>query len=246
MRYNRQAPSMLKKMNPNTQRSDQMAQAKTTRGSKKKSPSKTKTRFYVVNAFQEARTNLTGRLDDYNRKYVTQPIETGKGFVKDLKAEPRKVVVNLFDDGKARITDLNKDAWRRVDGLAKDGQAFLTKAGKNPLKTLNDLMGAGKEQIDSFRSRTQDKFDDLMVDVKLMKEGVEKDTRMVIDDVIDGSKKALDQLPGKQRIEKEISSRMQAIPAAFDLPSKKDINALARQVKNLDTKINKLSKTSAA
>ncbi len=104
-----------------------MARAKTTRGSKKKSPSKTKNRFYVVNAFQEARTNLTGRLEDDYRKYVTAPIESGKTFVK-----------------------------------------------------------------------------------------------------------------------KEISSRLQAIPAAFDLPSKKDIDALTRQVKNLNTKVNKLSKTSAA
>ena len=223
-----------------------MAQAKTKRGSKKKSPSKTKNRFYVVNALQEARTNLTGRLEDYNRNYVTEPIETGKTFVKDLKAEPRKTIVNLLDDSKARITDLNKDARRRVDGLAKDGQTFLTKAGKAPLKTINELMDEGKEQIDSLRSRTRDRLEELAVDLKVMREGVEKDSRMVIADVIDGGKKALDQVPGKQRIEKEISSRMQAIPAAFDLPSKKDIDALTRQIKNLNTKVNKLSKTSAA
>ena len=223
-----------------------MAQAKTKRGSKKKSPSKTKNRFYVVNALQEARTNLTGRLEDYNRNYVTAPINTGKTLVKDLKAKPRKTIVSLLDDGKARLTDLNKDARRRVDGLAKDGQTFLTKAGKAPLKTINELVDEGKEQIDSLRSRTRDRLEELAVDLKVMRAGVEKDSRMVIADVIDGGKKALDQVPGKQRIEKEISSRMQAIPAAFDLPSKKDIDALTRQVKNLNTKVNKLSKASAA
>ena len=224
-----------------------MARAKTTQRSKKKSRAKTKkNRFYVVNAIQEARTNLTGRLEDYNRNYVTEPIETGKTFVKDLKAEPRKTIVNLLDDSKARITDLNKDARRRVDGLAKDGQAFLTKAGKNPMKTLNEMMDEGKEQIDGLRSRTRERLEDLVVDLKVMREGVEKDSRMVIADVIDGSKKALDQVPGKQRIEKEITSRLQAIPAAFDLPSKKDIDALKRQIKTLNTKVNKLSKTSAA
>ncbi len=224
-----------------------MARAKTTQSSKKKSRAKTKkNRFYVVNAIQEARTNLTGRLEDYNRNYVTEPIETGKTFVKDLKAKPRKTIVSLLDDGKARITDLNKDAWRRVDGLAKDGQTFLTKAGKNPMKTFNELVDEGKEQIDSLRSRTRDRLEELAVDLKVMREGVEKDSRMVIADVIDTSKKALDQVPGRQRIEKGISSRLQAIPAAFDLPSKKDIDALTRQVKNLNTKVNKLSKTSAA
>ena len=223
-----------------------MTQAKTKSGSRKKTPSKTKTRYYVVKTFQEARTSLTDRLDDYNRKYITQPVETGKTFVEDLKAEPRKTVGNLFDDGKARITDLNKDAWSRVDDLAKNGQSFLTKAGKNPLKAFNALMDDGKELVQNMRSSTRDKFDELVVDLKLIKEGVEKDSRMVIDDVIDGSKKAIDHVPGKQRIEKEISSRMQAIPAAFDLPSKKDINALARQVKNLNTKVKKLSETHAA
>ena len=189
-----------------------MARAKTTQRSKKKSRAKTKkNRFYVVNAIQDARTNLTGRLEDYNRNYVTEPIETGKTFVKDLK----------------------------------DGQAFLTKAGKNPMKTLNELMDEGKEQIDGLRSRTRERLEDLAVDLKVMREGVEKDSRMVIADVIDGSKKALDQVPGKQRIEKEITSRLQAIPAAFDLPSKKDIDALKRQIKTLNTKVNKLSKTSA-
>ncbi len=223
-----------------------MARAKTTRGSKKKSPAKTKTRFYAVNALQEARTNLTGRLDDDNRKYVTQPIETGKIFVKDLKAEPRQTIVNLLDNGKARIIDLNQNAWRRVDGLAKDGQSFLTKAGKNPLKILNDLVNEGKERIDSLRSLTRNRLGDLVVDFKVMKEGVEKDTRMVLADVLDGSKKALEQVPGKQRIEEEIASRLQAIPAAFDLPRKEDIDALTRQVKSLNTTVNKLSKTSAA
>jgi hypothetical protein len=223
-----------------------MTQAKTRRGTQKKGASKTKNRFYVVNKLQQARENLTGRLEDYNRKYVAQPIQTGKTFVHDLKAEPRQTVANLVDDGKARITDLNKDARRRVDGLTKDGQAFLSKAGKNPMKTLNDLMGEGKTRIEEWRSSTRHKLEDLGVDFKILREGVEKDVRMVIADVIDGSKKALDQVPGKQRLEKEISSRMQAIPAAFDLPSKKDIKALKRQVKTLNTKVNKLSKTSAA
>jgi polyhydroxyalkanoate synthesis regulator phasin len=219
-----------------------MTQTKTKKGTPKKGTAKTKTRFYVVKTVQEARTSLTVRLEDYNRKYITQSLKSGKTFVEDLKADPRKIVVNLFDDGKARITDLNKDARTRVDGFAKDGQAFLTKTGKNPLKTFNDLVDDGKELVENLRCSTRNKIDELVVDLKIIKEGVEKDSRLVIADAIDGSKKALDHVPGKQRIEKEISSRMQAIPAAFNLPSRKDINGLVRRVKQLNAKVDALSK----
>jgi polyhydroxyalkanoate synthesis regulator phasin len=68
----------------------------------------------------------------------------------------------------------------------------------------------------------------------------------VLADVIDGSKKALNQVPGKQRIEKEISSRMEAIPAKFNLPSKKDIDGLVNRVKRLNAKVDALNKTQAA
>jgi gas vesicle protein len=222
-----------------------MTQSKTTRGSKKKSTPKAKTRYYVVRTVEQARTDLTNRLEDYNRKYIVQPLETGKTFVQDLKAEPRKVVVNLFKDGKARITDLNKDAWTRVNGLAKDGRAFLTKAGKSPRETFNDLIDDGKEVVEDLRSSTRDKLTDLVDEAKRFLKGVEKDTYLVMADVIDGGKKALDQVPGKQRIEKEISSRIETIPAKFNLPSKKDIERLACQVEDLSTKVNKLSKTPA-
>ncbi len=222
-----------------------MAQAKTENGSKTESAPKANTRFYVVNKVQAARNDLTGKLEDYNLKYIVQPLKSSKTFVKDLKAEPRKIVVTLLDDGKAYITDLNKDAWNRVEGLAKDGQDFLSKAGKNPRETFTDLLDDGKEIVEDIRSNTREKIDDLTVDLKILKEGVEKDTRLVMEDIIDGSKNALDRLPGKQWIENEISNRAKAIPAIFNLPSRKDIERLTRQVKSLNTKVNKLSKTQA-
>jgi polyhydroxyalkanoate synthesis regulator phasin len=60
-------------------------------------------------------------------------------------------------------------------------------------------------------------------------------------DVIDGGKKALDQVPGKQRIEKEIASRMKTMPARFNLPSKKDIDSLVSRVKQLNAKVDALT-----
>jgi hypothetical protein len=149
-----------------------MAPSKTTRDSRKKRATKTtKPRYYIVKTAQEARTNLTGKLEDYNRKYIVEPLRSGKTIVKELKAEPRKVAADLLDDGKTRISDLNKEVWTRVDGVAKDGKAFLTKAGKNPREAFNDLIDESKELVDDLRSSTRDKIDDLMVDIKILKEG---------------------------------------------------------------------------
>lgn len=224
-----------------------MAPSKTTRDSRKKrTPKATKPRYYIVKTAQEARTNLTGKLEDYNHKYIVEPLRSGKTIVRDLKAEPRKVAADLLDDGKTRISKLNKEVWTRVDGVAKDGKAFLTKAGKNPREAVNDLIDESKALVDDLRSSTRDKIDDLMVDIKILKEGLEKDTRLVVADAIDGSKKVLNQVPGKQRIEKEISSRMVAMPAKFNLPSRKDVERLARQVKRLNTKVDALNKAQAA
>jgi len=220
-----------------------MAPSKTTSGSKAKRSSKPNTRFYVVKKVQGIHANLTGKLEAYNRKYVAQPLKTGRTFVEDLKAEPRKSIVKLINDGKARITDLNNGVRTKVDGYTKNGQAILTKASKNPRETFNDLMEDGKAIINGFRSNTQDKYEDLMVDFKVLKAGVEKDTRLVMADVMDSGKKVLERVPGKQWIEREISRQLEAMPAKFNLPSKNDIDDLALQVRNLGTKVNKLSKT---
>lgn len=223
-----------------------MATSKLTRDSAKKPSAEAKSRYYVLKTVQEVRTSLTGKLEAYNRKFVAQPLESGKSFVADLKAEPRKTVTNLMDDGKARVTDLNKEARTRIDGIKKEGHAFLTKAAKTPRETFSGLMDDGKSLVDDLRGSSRNKLEELIVDLKIVKEGVEKDTRLVWVDVINGSKKALDQVPGKRLIEKELSSRVEAIPAKFNLPSRKDIERLARQVKTLDTKVNKLSKAQAA
>lgn len=222
-----------------------MATSKATRGSKGKRTSKTKTRFYTLKKVQETRDDLGRKLEAYNHKYLTQPLENGKAFVTDLKNEPRKTVGKLMDDGKAQITDLKQEALDRVDGLGKDGRALLTKARKNPRETFTDMVDDGKGRVNEIRSQAQEKLQDLADELKMIKQGLEKDAGLVVTDVIDGSKKVLNQVPGKQRIEKAISSRMEAIPAKFNLPSKKDIDSLVNRVKRLNAKIDALNKAQA-
>ena len=79
-----------------------------------------------------------------------------------------------------------------------------------------------------------------------MLEGVGKDARLVVDEVVSGGRQVLDKVPGKQRIEKELRSRIQTLPAQLNLPSKKDIDGLARRVNRLNKKIEALQQAVAA
>lgn len=222
-----------------------MAASQTKHGSQKKRPSKAKSRLYIVKTVQDTRKRLTDKLEVYNSTYIAQPLKSGKTFAQDLKGAPRKTIANLVDDGKARMSELNKDTRDKLDRFAKDGQAFLAKASTHPLKTFNGLMDDSKELVEDFRSNTRDRIDGLLVDLKIIKEGVEKDARMVMADVLDGSQKALNQVPGKQRLEKEISNRLEALPAVFNLPSREDIDSLVKRVKQLNTKVEALNKADA-
>lgn len=219
-----------------------MATSKTTSGSKKKRTSKAKTRFYMVKKVQETRADLTAKLEDYNRKYLTQPMESGKTFVTDLKAEPRKTIGQLIEDSKAQVTDIKKDTWNRLDGLGKDGRELLTKASKHPRETVKDLLDDGKGRVKDIRNQTKEKLQSIADEFKEIKKGVKKDAGLLMSDAIEGSKKAIDQVPGKQRMEKEISSRIEAIPGKLNLPSKKDIDSLVNRVKRLNTKVDALNK----
>ena len=223
-----------------------MPASKTTGDSKEKRSSQAKPRYYVLKTAADARSSLDQKVKAYNRKLIAEPIEEGKRLVKDLKAAPRKTVAKLVADGKMRMTDLNKDARKRIDGLMKEGQHFVAEAGRAPRKTFDSLVADGKTLVDDLRSGTQNRFEELLVDLKIVREGVAQDVRLVMSDVVDGSKEMLDQVPGKQQLEKKVVARVEAIPAALNLPSKKDVERLARQVKTLNTKVNKLSKTQAA
>jgi len=166
-----------------------MAQAKTSRGNRKKRTAKT--RFYVVKTVQETRSRVTDKLEDYSQTYITRPIKNGKALVTDLKAAPRKTLSAWLDDGKATITDLNKETRSTVDGMIKDGKAFLTKAGKEPRQTLNDVLDDGKARIEDLREDTRSRMADLKADTRSLIEGIGKDARLVVDEVVSGSRQAL-------------------------------------------------------
>ena len=204
-----------------------MAQKKTKRQSKKKAVS----RFYVVRSIQDARKNMTERVENYHQEFIKDPIQSGKEIVEDFKDDPRKAMDNLVDDGRKFMGDLKKDSKKKVNGVVADSKKLYKKARKNPRKTFNNMLDDGR-----------DFAEDLLEDGKSFMKGIEKDARIVLDEMADNSKKALDKLPGKKVIQKKLEKRIKSLPKQFNLPTRKDMNLLLGRLEDLNTKIDTLGK----
>ena len=215
-----------------------MAQAKTKKGSKKKGT--TKTRFYVVDTALRTRRRVSDKLDDYSDTYISGPIKSGKARVTDLRQAPRKTLSGWLDEGKEMIADLNKETRTTVGSMIKDGKAFLTKAGKAPRQTLDGVWDDGKAWVDDLREDARSRMADLKAETRSLLEGIGKDAQLVVDEAITGGREVLDKVPGKQKIEKAVRSQIRTLPAQFNLPSKKDIDGLARRVSTLHKKVDAL------
>ena len=204
-----------------------MAQKKTKRQTKKKAVS----RFYVVRSIQDARKNMTERVENYHQEFIKDPIQSGKEIVEDFKDDPRKAMDNLVDDGRKLMGDLKKDSKKKVNGVVADSKKLYKKARKNPRKTFNNMLDDGR-----------DFAEDLLEDGKSFMKGIEKDARIVLDEMADNSKKALDKLPGKKVIQKKLDKRIKSLPKQFNLPTRKDMNLLLGRLEDLNTKIDTLGK----
>jgi len=221
-----------------------MAQAKTKKGSKKKSTAET--RFYVVNTVERARRRVSDKLEDYSDTYISGPIKSGQARVTDLRQAQRQTLSGWLEEGKEMITDLNQETRSTVGGLIKDGKAFLTKAGKAPRQTLDGMLDDGKAWVDDLREDARSRVSDLKADTRSLLKGIGKDAQLVVDEVITGGREVLDRVPGRQKIEKAVRSRIRTLPAQFNLPSKKDIDGLARRVGTLNKKVDALHRAVAA
>jgi len=208
-----------------------MAQKKTKRQTKKKASS----RFYVVKSIQDARKNMTERVEKYHQDFIKDPIQSGKEVLEDFKDDPRKAMDNLVDDSRRFMGDLKKDSKKKVNGIVADSRKFYKKAKKNPRKTFNNMVDDGR-----------DFAEDLLEDGKSFVNGIEKDARIVLEEITDSGKKALDSLPGKKKFQRKLENRIASLPKQFNLPTRKDINLLMGRLEDLSTKINALGKEIAA
>jgi hypothetical protein len=221
-----------------------MAQAKTNKGSKKKGTGKN--RFYVVDTVARTRRRVSDKLEDYSDTYIAGPIKSGKARVTDLRQAPRQTLSGWLDEGKEMITDLNKETRTTVDSMIKEGKAFLTKAGKAPRQTLDGVWDDTKAWVDDLRDDARGRMSDIKAETRSLLEGIGKDAQLVVDEVITGGRDVLDKVPGKQQIEKALRIRMRTLPAQLNLPSKRDIDGLARRVSTLNKKVDALHRAVSA
>lgn len=219
---------------------------KTKRTAKKKASRKATSRFYVIKTVTGATEKLTNKLDDYNKKYIKDPVVNARDFAKDLKNEPRKTVDTIVEDGKEFVGDLKKDARKRIDNLTDDSKTFLKKAKKTPRKAINGLVDDGKDYFSDIKENAWDKIEAAFDDTRSFLQGVEKDARLIIEDVVENGKKAIEKVPGKQTFEKEFDSRIKTIPSLLNIPSKNDIEKLSRGMKDLRKKVDVLNSKYAA
>jgi len=208
-----------------------MAQKKTKRQTKKKAAS----RFYVVRSIQDVRKNMTERVENYHQEFIKDPLQSGKEVVEDFRDDPRKAMDTLIDDSRRFVGDLKKDAKKKVNGVVTDSRKLYKKARKNPRKTLNNMVDDGR-----------DFAEDLFEDGKSFMKGIEKDAQIVLDEMVDSGKKAMDNLPGKKKFQKKLENRIESLPKQFNIPTRKDINLLMSKLKDLNQKIDTLGKEIAA
>ncbi len=221
-----------------------MAQAKRSRTPRKKRPAAT--RFYVVNTVRQTRNQVADKLEDYSQTLIARPIKRGKAAVTDLKTAPRETLSAWLDDGRATVADLNKETRSTVSTMIKDGKRFFTNASNDPRETLNDLLDDGKTWVADLRTDTRDRMDALKADTRSVITGIGKDARLVVDEVVANGRQALDKVPGKRTIAKEVRSRMRTLPAQLHLPSRRDIDGLNRRINRLTKKVDALHRAVAA
>jgi hypothetical protein len=221
-----------------------MAQAKTNRGDRKKRTATS--RFYVVTTAQRARRRVADKLEGYSDTYISRPIEKGKALMTDLRQAPRKTLAAWLEEGKEMITDLNQETRSTVTGMVKDGKALLTKAGKAPRQTLNAMVDDGRDLMGDLRKETRSRLASLQAEARSMAEGIGKDAQRVADEVISGGRQALNKVTGKLKVDRAIRRRIRTLPAQLNLPSKRDIDGLARRVGALNKKVDALHRAVAA
>jgi polyhydroxyalkanoate synthesis regulator phasin len=223
-----------------------MEKTKTKARSEKKRAPKAKSRYYVVKSVQQARDDLSAKLEAYTAKYVQEPLSGGKELIQDMKADPRKTVTRLFDEGKEKLGNLGKETRSKLSDVVDEARRLIEKTGKEPRQMLNELYNDGRKWIVDQRKDARQRMKALGKDYRSVRQGIEKDARSVAEEILEGSRRALDRNPVKKRVAKEIQSRMKAIPAQLNLPSRKDVDHLATSVKELSAKIDTLSRQWAA
>ncbi len=116
----------------------------------------------IVAKVQKASDAVTGKIKDYNEKYVAKNIEKGREALKEYNEKyvvkniekgkeyiekPYKKITDKVDEVLAKGRDLEKDAFKKLDGVIVNGKKFMYKlplvetVEKKVTNSLNSLPG---------------------------------------------------------------------------------------------------------
>ena len=211
------------------------ASAETVEKKKEWAPS----RFQTLNTLHDTRESLKKSVFDYNEKLIKKPVDAGRQFVKELQNDPLKKIDGVIEESTKAVKTFKDDSRKRMDEVKTKSKEISAKLKKSPSKYVGEM-------VSDVKRDTEKSFSKYSEDRKKFVDAVEKDLTLIRDDVVDAGKKALDKLPMKKSIEKKMNTTFEKFPSMLNLPSKKELEALIKEVDTVSRKVDSLSKQTAA
>jgi len=180
---------------------------------KENKTAKKESKFYIVKTINETKEKIQTKAKTYNEKYVKKQFENGREFIIELKADPVKKFDDLIDDGK--------DALEKVK---------------------SHRMETFKTKVDTTKKDVRKKIERINQETRTIYKGIENDTKLIVEDIVEMGKKNFDRIPMKKTIEKKISNSIDSIPAKLNLPSKGEIDNLVAGIDGVNKKVDALNK----
>ena len=174
---------------------------------------KTESRFYIARTVLEIRETIKDKVDTCKEKYIKNQLKTGREFISEFKDDPMKRLNDSIDDGK--------EAMKKVK--------------KGPFKAAGKI-------IDNVKTGTREKMEKAGQIRKEIYRGIERDAKLVVDDMVNMGKKTFDKLPIKKNIENKINSTINSIPSRLNLPDKEEIKSLMNGINGMNKKVDELNK----
>lgn len=196
-------------------------------------------RFQTLNNLHDTRESFKKNVTDFSDKLIKKPVDAGRRFVKELKADPLKKIDGVIEEGTKTIKALKSDSRKKFDDVKSKSKEISEELKKSPFKYMGGV-------VKDVKSETEKTWSKVGEERKRFVDGVEKDFSLIREDVVDASKKAMDKFPMKKRIEKGMTSTFDKFPSMLNLPSKKELEALIKEVDSVSRKVDSLSKSSVA
>lgn len=202
--------------------------------------------FYVVRTAREAVDSVADKLEDYGRKYVRNPLETGKKLARELKTDPKKAVGGALQDGQKRISEIRRDVRKKADEVLDGGKKFARDFNRDPRKAVDGLVEDGRDFFEDLKDETQDKLDVFTRQGRDLIKGVEGDIRKLLEELADTSQRLINKITLRETVEKRIKEQLDAMPKKMKVASKSDVLKLSAAVKGLTARVEELTRLAEA